>query len=436
MTKTVVPLSSVSPKPFVASIPGSKSFTNRALVIAAQHLGETRITKALHCEDTEYLAACLDQFDGLEVVKTADGFRVNRSRERLGAPIGELYVGGAGTPARFLLAFATMADGPTVVTGNKRLCERPMGDLLRAFDRMGVRYECLAAPDCLPIRIFPSQIETTEWSISGEVSSQFTSSLLLLAAQQPKGPIRVTATGKLVSKSYVDMTVQMLQRCGVSSRRDGTQSFVIQPGRPSADSIDIEADASGMSYFLAAAAMTKSHVIIPNIGRDSAQGDLGFAGVLKEMGCDVRLNADSVEILGGKLRGIDIDMEDMPDTVLTLAAVASQAAGATHISNIANLRVKECDRIHAAVQELRRLGVATEERADAFSVKPNGATQSATVHTYNDHRVAMAFGLLGLIHPGIHIENPDCVAKSFPEFWQELDRFRAHHESREVAAAC
>jgi 3-phosphoshikimate 1-carboxyvinyltransferase len=421
------PLTNFNSKPFIASVPGSKSLTNRALVIAAQRMGKTWIRRALHSEDTDYLAACLDRLDGLTVEKTSDGYCVTRTRATLGPPSGELYVGGAGTPARFLLSFAAMVEGETVIAGSPRLSERPMGDLLRSFDRLGVQYECLRNPDCLPIRVRRSIIPTRDWSVSGAISSQFTSSLLLLAAQQQSGPIILTVADRLVSRSYVDMTVRMLGDCGISATRSGTQTFVVEPGSSRNDVIDIEADASGMSYFLAAAALTGSHVVIPNIGHGSAQGDVGFAAVLRDMGCKVKFNADSIELQGADLHGVDVDMEDMPDTVLTLAAVAAAAEGSTRISNVANLRVKECDRIHAAVAELQRLGVPAEEGPDWLTVRPNGAVKPGRVVTYDDHRVAMAFALLGLLHPGIEIENPQCVGKSFPTFWTEYERFRQHH---------
>jgi len=435
MTRLCVPLTAFNPEPFVASVPGSKSLTNRALILAAQRIGVTRISRALHCDDTDYLAGCLNRFEGISVEKLPDGYRVVRDRETIGAPSGELYVGGAGTPARFLLSFAAMAEGESVICGNQRLSERPMGDLLRAFDGMGVSYTCLGEPDRLPIRIHGAPIAARRWSVSGTTSSQFTSSLLLLAAQQTGGPITVEVSGKLVSRPYVEMTIQMLENCGIRVGRESAQTFVVEPAMPRTDVIEIEADASGMSYFLGAAALTGTRVIIPNIGRGSAQGDLGFAKLLGRMGCDVRLNENSIELSGAPLQAISVDMEEMPDTVLTLSTVATAATGVTKISNVANLRVKECDRIHAPVTELRRLGVHAEEGPDWLTVVPNGGVRPAKIETYDDHRVAMSFALLGLLHPGIEIENPGCVAKSFPGFWSELERFSRHHQAGEQVTA-
>jgi 3-phosphoshikimate 1-carboxyvinyltransferase len=439
-TQAIVPLSQTNPDPFIAQIPGSKSFTNRALIIAAQRQGTTVIENALHADDTDGLARCLGLFGGLETEKTATGYRVTRTAARLTAPTQALHIGAAGTPARLLLSFAAAADGDTIITGNQRLCERPMDHLLQSFDTIGVRYECLGTKGCLPVKVYGSQVTTRQWPINSQVSSQFVSSLLLFAAQQPSpDPVTVTVTDHLVSRPYVEMTVQSMQNCGIEVEVTGPKSWTVTPGQANSETIVVETDASGMSYFLAAAAITQTQIIIPSIGRHSIQGDVGFVQVLGDMGCTVALQENTIELTGAPLRGIAVDMETMPDVVLTLAAVAAHATGTTQVMNIANLRVKECDRISAAITELRRLGVAGEEGEDWLAVHSQGGstdpnipkTQNilpASIHTYDDHRVAMAFALMGLLHEGLVIEDPDCVAKSFPSFWQEFDRFCAHHQ--------
>jgi 3-phosphoshikimate 1-carboxyvinyltransferase len=423
------PLCHFNRRSFTTKIPGSKSFTNRALIIAAQRMGESRIQGALHSDDTDRLAAGLNSFHGLSVEKSADGYRVRRTSEQLGAPDAPIYIAGAGTPARFLLGFAAMANGETVVTGNARLNERPMGDILRAFDRIGVRYECTERPDVLPVRIVGSRPSTQEWSVSGAVSSQFTSSLLLLASQQDgKQPIQITVHDRLVSRPYVNMTVQMLREVGVPVDVPALDRFVVSPSSIAADLIEIEPDASGMSYLLGAAAITGTSVTIPGIRQNSAQGDVGFARLLERMGCSLSFDAAGLTLSSsGGLTGIEADMDEMPDTVLTLAVVAAFAQGPTRITNVGNLRVKECDRLHAAAAELGRIGVSVEEGPDYLVIRPGGAFNSAEITTYDDHRVAMAFSLVGLIHSGITIENPACVAKSFPSYWDEFARFQNHH---------
>ncbi|NOT30801.1 MAG: 3-phosphoshikimate 1-carboxyvinyltransferase [Planctomycetes bacterium] len=422
-----------NPAPFSARIPGSKSYTNRALVLAALRMGTTEVVGGLDCDDTQRLAVALASFVGLALESTPTGFRVRREREVLDAPAWELHMGAAGTPARFMLAFAAAARGATVVTGTPRLCERPMGDILAALRALGIRCECLAKEGCLPVRVHGGRPSTNRWRIHGGVSSQFTSSLLLYAAQQPgPEPVTIEIEGHQVSRPYVEMTRALMKACGILAERVREDAIVVRPARPSVEHIPVEVDASGMSYFLAAAAVTGTTVEIPGIGAGSAQGDVGLARAFERMGCEVELGESSLRITGRALRGIDIDMETMPDVVLTLAVVAARAQGTTRITNIANLRVKECDRIHAAASELQRLGVEVEEGRDFLVIQPRGkgpeaSNAPAQIHTYDDHRVAMAFGILGLVHEGITIEDPDCVAKSFPGFWQELARFTRHH---------
>jgi 3-phosphoshikimate 1-carboxyvinyltransferase len=356
---------------------------------------------------------------------------VERREGRLGAPDGPLYAGGAGTPARFLLAFAAAVEGSSVVTGNARLCERPMGDLIDALRGLGIRVESQATPGCLPVRVTGGEIASRSWSIQGSVSSQFVSSLILLAAQQQE-PVEVASTGHLASMPYVQMTLRMLADHGIRSETRGDR-FTIYPAIPQNDVIPVEVDASAMSYFLVAAAITGTTVRIEGIDSGSAQGDVGLARALERMGCTLTEEKRSLTLTGGPLHGIDIDMETMPDVVLSLAIAAGVAEGETRITNIANLRVKECDRIHAAASELVRVGIDAEQGEDFLVIRPGADLRPARVETYDDHRVAMSFGLYRLLADGIEIEEPACVAKSFPGFWQELARFVAHHRERGVS---
>lgn len=392
--------------------------------------GVTEVVGALKCDDTWRLSEALTAFGGLEVEETERGFRVTRTADMVTAPSDPVHMGAAGTPARFMLGLAASARGATIVTGTDRLCERPMGDILDALRVLGISVECMGAADCLPARITGGTIDDRNWTIRGDVSSQFTSSLLLLASQQPDGPVRVEVGGNIVSKPYVDMTLAMMNACGIDATREGDTVLVVSPGAAQHDVIQVEPDASGMSYYLAAAAVTGTEVEIPGIGAASAQGDVGLARAFERMGCSLTMTDDSIRLKGGPLKGIDIDMETMPDVVLTLAMVAARATGTTRITNIANLRVKECDRIHATAAELQRLGMDVEEGEDFLVIRPDtmkGPMTPALIHTYDDHRVAMAFSVLGLVVDGIEIEDPDCVAKSFPDYWNELARFRAHH---------
>lgn len=429
MSYTVQTLRASNHKSFVARIPGSKSYTNRALIVAAMRKGVTVIHGALKSDDTDRLATALDSFGGLAVENTPDGYRVCRTQAVLTAPAQPIYIAGAGTPARFLLAFAAMADGETLITGNARLSERPMGDILRTFDAIGVRYRCEAASDVLPIRIVGHAPAARTWPISGTVSSQFTSSLLLLAAQQDgEEPVTIIVENRLVSRPYVNMTVQMLRDSGIAIDTRDLDRFIVTPGQVQPNAITIEPDASAMSYFLGAAAVTGTSVTIPGMRANSAQGDLGFAHLLARMGCRISFGPAGLTLTSdGHLAGIEADMDEMPDTVLTLATVAAFGDSPTRITNVANLRVKECDRLHAAATELARVGLMVEEGPDYLVVNPTRALQAASIKTYDDHRVAMAFSLLGLRRDGIAIQDPACVAKSFPNYWEEFERFGTHH---------
>jgi 3-phosphoshikimate 1-carboxyvinyltransferase len=425
--RPIRPLPSTSREPFVARIPGSKSYTVRALVLAAMRMGTTAVAGALDSDDTRRLARALGSFGGLQVEPRPDGFRTTRTAAVLEAPAAALDLGGAAAPARFLLAFAAAAHGATVVTGSARLCERPMGDLIATLRAIGIRCDCLGSPDRLPVRVHGGAPAGRSWRIGAGVSSQFTSALLLYASQLPGGPVEIALVDGQVSQPYVEMTRAMLRQCGIGTERRGDDRIVVHPAAPQLARIVVEPDASSMSYFLAAAAVTGTAVEIPGIGEGSVQGDVGLVHAFARMGCAVALAPDRIRLAGGPLRGIDLDMGAMPDVVLTLAAVAARARGGTRITNVANLRVKECDRIQAAAAELARLGQRVEQGPDWLAIEPAGRLQPGRVHTYGDHRVAMAFAVLGLLQDGIEIEDPACVDKSFPGFWQEFERFGAHH---------
>lgn len=428
----VPPLRGRNPAPFRPRLPGSKSGTCRALILAAMRPGTTAIPGGLRCEDTDRLAAALSAFGGLAVEPLDEGFTVWRGPGPLRAPDRPLDLGAGGAPARFLLAFAAAAEGVTEITGNERLRQRPMQDLLAALRHLGVPCDCPRAEGHLPVRVHgrPRALPGTRtWPVGAATSSQFTSALLLLASQLPGGPIEIRATGARASEGHVDLTLAMLARCGIRTERPAPDRIVVHPATPAPAEIAVEPDASALSYFLAMAAVTGTGVAVAGLGRRSHQRDVAFADVLAEMGCEVAVADDTVALQGRSLRGIETDLADMPDTAPTLAALAAHARGPTRITGLATLRHKECDRIAACAAELRRLGQRAGEGADWLAVEPRGAVRPARVRTYGDHRMAMAFAVLGLAHGGLAVDDPDCVAKSFPGFWRELGRFRAHHEA-------
>ncbi|MCX5316136.1 3-phosphoshikimate 1-carboxyvinyltransferase [Streptomyces sp. NBC_00154] len=401
---------------------GSKSYSNRYLAIAALSGQATTIEGALVCDDTQYLANALRQFGhvSVDVDAAAERITVTPTGEPMRGPAEEVYVGAAGTPIRFLIAMAGHADGTTVLTGTKRMQERPMGSLLDALPGLGVTAEAVRGNGSPPIKVTGPSFRGGSTRISGAVSSQFTSSLLINATRAEQDT-EVVITDDLVSKPYVEMTIAALAEMGVTVKREGYTRFTVAAGQKlRGGTVTVEPDASGMSYFLAAAAVLGGTVTIPGIGKDSKQGDVGLVEALVRMGCTAEVTDTSITLSGGDLHGIDIDMEAMPDVVPTLAVVAAFAQGTTHISNIASLRIKECDRIAAVTTELRKMGITVEEHPDAMTIT-GGTPKGAVIDTYDDHRIAMCFAIAGLRTEGVVIKDPGCVAKSFPTFWKTLD---------------
>jgi 3-phosphoshikimate 1-carboxyvinyltransferase len=417
---TVIPLAaSVEAE---VKVLGSKSYTNRYLAIAALADEETVIDGALLSDDTVYLARAIDAFGHkrVEIDHEAARIRLIPTGQPMRAPEEEIFVGGAGTPLRFLISMAGHAPGTTVITGNARMQQRPMGDLLAALPALGVQATAVHGNGSPPIRVIGGTFRGGATTISGQVSSQFTSSLLINALRA-ETDTEITIADDLISKPYVEMTLAALAETGIQVHRDGYRRFTVPSGqRPRGGQVTVEPDASGMSYFLAAAAVTGGRVTIPGIGAGSHQGDVHLVQALERMGCQADLKDTAITLRGGPLHGIDIDMEAMPDVVPTLAIVAAFAQGTTRITNIASLRVKECDRIHAVATELRKMGITVEEFPDAMTIT-GGTPHAAVIDTYDDHRIAMSFAIAGLRTDGVVIKDPGCVAKSFPSFWQALD---------------
>ena len=416
----------------VVRVPGSKSLTNRALLIAALATGKTCIANALFSDDSHYFARALQtlgfdvQLNDIDREMTVSG---------LGGKIpssgAELFIGNAGTAARFLSAFLTLATGTYILDGDSRMRERPIGDLIDALSQLGA--EVKAAHDCLPVRIKAAGLPGGKTKIAGNISSQFLSALLMVAPYA-NAPIQIEVVTELSSKPYVDMTVAVMHDFGVEVQQEGSHSFSIPITtyqlpisnlKSQISNYLIESDASAASYFFAAPAICGGNVRVENISPTSVQGDIAFLDVLAKMGCLIKEGDNFIEVRGPEsLSGIDADMNDIPDTAQTLAAVAPFASSPTRIRGIASARLKETDRLHATCTELTRLGVAVEEYDDGLTIYPCKTFQPGTIQTYNDHRMAMAFSLIGLRVPGVTIENPGCVSKTFPDFFQVLETLR------------
>ncbi len=404
-------------------VPGSKSYTNRALLIAALSGGRTVLEGALFSDDTHHMADSLRRL-GIQVTEDEERarFTVVGCEGQIPAGSAELYVGNSGTTARFLAAFVSLGNGEYVIDGVDRMRERPIQDLIDGLAPLGVDVTSLNGNGCPPIRIRAKGIEGGRTFVRGDRSSQYFTSLLLSAPYARKD-VEVRVTGAdLISKPYLDMTIAIMERFGVEATNDSYNTFSVRAGqRYVSRTYHVEPDASNASYFFGAAALTSGRVCVRNLDRSSAQGDVKFVDVLERMGCAVTERPDGIELTGPtKLTGIDVDLNDMPDTAQTLCAIAPFANGPTTIRNIGSLRIKETDRLAAIEAELARLGVEVETWSDGIRIQPTNTIIPAAVDTYDDHRMAMSLSLIGLRAPGVVINNPECVNKTFPTFFDTL----------------
>jgi 3-phosphoshikimate 1-carboxyvinyltransferase len=426
-TMQIIPIS--HPLKACVSVPSSKSQTNRALLIAALANGTTRLTNALFSDDSGFFVNALQTL-GFKIIPDPENACMTVAG--LGGCIpksqADIFIGNAGTAARFLTAFLTLGQGKYTLDGDARMRERPIGDLVDALVQLGASLNAASAHGisiCPPVKIIASGLPGGKTKIAGNTSSQFLSAILMVAPYAGK-PVEIEITTELNSKPYVDMTLAVMSDFGVEVERDGYKRFLVHPACYSPLSeYSIETDATAASYFFAAPAICGGTVRVDAINRRSKQGDIKFLDVLHRMGCAISEDENSIMVTGPvKLMGLDINMRDIPDTAQTIAAVAPFAASPTRIRGIASARVKETDRISAVCSELRKIGVRVDEHEDGMTIFPSSEFHPAVVNTYNDHRMAMAFSLIGLRVPGIIIENPGCVSKTFPNFFGVQESLR------------
>ncbi len=404
----------------VVTIPGSKSYTHRALILSSLADGVSALIHGLRCEDTERTVQGLIKF-GVEVFWESDHIRVLGKGGKFKATDDSIDVGNSGSSMRFLTALAALKRGVTLLDGSERMRKRPIGELLNALGGLGVRAYSQKGDDCPPVIVESQGLQGGTARIKGEESSQFLSGLLMVAPYA-MGDVNIEVIGPLASKPYVDITRNVMSAFGVEIESQRYPSFFVRAGQcylP--QEYRIEGDASNASYFFSAAAVCRGRVKVRNLNPVSIQGDIGFLEMLERMGCRVTRGKDWVEVLGGELHGIEVDMNEMPDLVPTLAVTAAFARGKTVIQNIGHLRFKESDRIHAVVVELSRMGIRVIEREDGLEIE-GGKPHGAEIETYDDHRMAMSFAITGLAVPGIKIKGERCVDKSFPGFWQALQK--------------
>jgi 3-phosphoshikimate 1-carboxyvinyltransferase len=419
---TVTPLA--QPPDREVRVPGSKSITNRALLIAALAEGESALEGVLFSDDTHYMAGAWRQL-GIEVREETGGERFVVTGRGGAIPVerADLYVGNAGTAMRFLVAALCLGHGQFRIDGSARMRERPIQDLLDGLAQLGGQARSAAANGCPPVTVEAAGLAGGHTRIAAAKSSQFLSALLLVAPYARR-PTELEVVGSLVAPPYVDMTIGVMGAFGASVARDGCRRFNIEPQKYAARRYRIEPDASSAHYFLAAAALCGGRVRVQGLGYASLQGDVRFVDVLEQMGAVVVRGDDFLEVRGGaQLDGIEVDMNAMSDTAPTLAVLGPFARRPVTIRNVAHVRLQESDRLHAVATELQRLGVRVREFEDGLCIEPS-AIRPAVVETYDDHRLAMSFALIGLRVPGIGIRDPQCVQKTFPDYFARLETLR------------
>lgn len=420
--RAITPL--VSPPDAAVDIPGSKSLTNRALVIAALAQGTTHLSNALFSDDTVVMVEALRRL-GFEVEVDGEGLRmtVGGLGGRIPAAAADLFVGNAGTAARFLTAMVALGAGRYHLDGSPRMRERPIQDLLDTLAALGVT--AASTNGCPPVVVDARGLRGGRAGVRGEISSQFVSAVLMVAPYA-SADVDLTIEGRLVGAPYVDMTIAVMREFGVRVERGGPgrgANEIQVPGRQQyrARNYAVEPDASGAAYFFAAAAVCGGRVRVPGLSTSSLQGDAKIVDLFERMGCAVERHASYLEVRGGPaLKGVDVDLGGLSDQTMTLAAIAPFAAGPTRIRGVAHIRHQESDRVTATATELRRLGQEVEEFDDGLKITPR-PVKPAVIETYGDHRIAMAFAITGLRAPGVAIADPDCVSKTFPDFFERLD---------------
>jgi 3-phosphoshikimate 1-carboxyvinyltransferase len=397
-------------------LPGSKSISNRVLLLAALASGETEIGGLLDAEDTKVMRDALVKlgvsFKGQTITGAGGAFPVRKA---------DLFLGNAGTAFRPLTAALAFCNGEYRLSGVPRMHERPIGDLVDALRGIGARVDYAGTEGFPPLVIHPGKISLENLRVRGDVSSQFLTALLMALPLSGK-PARIEVQGELISKPYVEITLNVMKRFGVEVKRSGWRWFEVPAGAyRSPGKVMVEGDASSASYFLAAGAIGGGPVRVEGIGRNSIQGDVRFTEVLERMGAKVVFGEGWIEASGGKpLRAIDLDLNHIPDAAMTAAVLALFTDGPSTIRNIASWRVKETDRIAAMAIELRKLGAGVEEGKDFLKVNPAKLKSNVAIDTYDDHRMAMSFSLVALGGVPVRINDPQCVAKTFPDYFAAL----------------
>jgi 3-phosphoshikimate 1-carboxyvinyltransferase len=396
-------------------VSGSKSYTNRALFLAALTPGKVRISNPLISDDTESMLSCLQAL-GIKMARKPAYIDVTGDISSVKDRNYELDAGLSGITLRFMLALCPVIPGRQVISGQAGLNKRPVGDMVKSLRSLGADIEYLGETGHAPLRVNSSNLVEGTVKLPGSESSQYLSALLMVAP--PAGDISVEVTGKLISKPYVDMTIETMEKFGVHVRNTDYRKYQVS-GRYSPADYVVEGDISSASYFFAIAALTESTITVKDINPRSRQADMGFLEILERMGSKVTRGKSGVTVKGSGVRPLNADMRDCPDQAQTLAVLAAFADGKTTITGIKSLRVKETERVKALERELQNMGIKTSSAADTLIIR-GGNPRAGAIHTYGDHRMAMSFAVAGAKLPGMIIEDPGVVSKTFPAFWEKL----------------
>src|SRR3989344_4116886 len=415
-TTKIIPLE--KPIDAVVSIPGSKSYTNRALLMAALVGKTVRIKNPLLSDDTRAMIDCLQAL-GITVTSKDDDLEVVGDIRSVADKSYDLNAHLSGTTIRFILALASVVAGEKTMRGEGRLNERPIGDLVDALRQLGAKIEYLEKEGFPPVRVSSSKLTAGNITMNGSVSSQFLSAILMIAPVV--GEVNIEVVGEQISKPYVDMTIDSMKQFGVEVQMRNASTYGVPAGQKyDLEEYTVEGDASSASYFFAIAALTQSRITLKNMNPASVQADMGFLKILADMGNEIAHGENEITIQGRGIKAVDVNMQDCPDQVQTLAALAGCVAGTTHIAGVGSLRVKETERVAALERELAKMGIRSESTPDTMTIY-GGYQKPAVIDTYWDHRMAMAFAVLGAKLVGMEIRNPEVVTKTFPDFWEKLN---------------
>lgn len=402
-------------------IPGSKSYTIRALFIAALSGSRVKIINPLICDDTQTMIDCLRVL-GVKILEGKDYFEVSGNLFNIPKILYNLNANLSGISLRFLLALSTVIPGTKIISGKNGLNKRPVADLVYGLIQLGAKIEYLDKIGYPPVKVTSSSLQSGTIKIKGSVSSQYISAILIVAPLA--GDVTINVTGIQISTPYIDMTIDIMEKFGIKVKNNNYKSYSISANQKyTAKQYLVEGDLSSASYFLAIAVLTKSKITLKNISLDSKQADIKFVKILEKMGNKIVPGKNQITIIGKDIKSLNVDMTNCPDQVQTLAVLSSFAKGVTKISGIQSLRIKETDRVLALTSELKKMGIKTSANRNTLTIH-GGSPKPAQIETYGDHRMAMAFAIACCKIPDTEIKNPEVVSKTYPQFWEDLKKLQ------------